>query len=335
MKMVPMKQRRTTLRSIAVPAALTALAAATLSACGSAAPDDGKLKVVASFYPMAYLAQQIGGSQVHVTNLTKPGVEPHDLELAPPQVGEIADADLAVYLKGLQPAVDEAIAQNKPKRVVDATKYAPLEQHGSEVDGEHGGEHGEDDGHDHGEEHAEDDGHDHAGGDPHIWLDPVRYARVAEGVGTQLAKADPKHRAEYRKNTAALVARLGRLNQDFKQDLTTCRTRAFVTSHAAFGYLAERYRLDEIAISGVDPDAEPSPKKLREIQSEVREHKVNTIFFETLASPKLAKTLAGDLNLKTAVLDPLEGVKDPKKDNYFSIMRDTNLANLRTAMGCS
>ncbi|MER6097447.1 metal ABC transporter substrate-binding protein [Streptomyces sp. NPDC001728] len=307
-------------------AGAVALGAVTLSACGgtSGAADkgsDGKLDVVASFYPMQYLAEQIGGAHVAVDTLTKPGVEPHDLELKPKQIGELGEADVVLYLKGIQPAVDDAIAQAGVKNTVDAATLTTLEKHGTEV------------GHDHGSEEAGQDHGSEAGGDPHIWLDPVKYAEVAKGVGAALEKADPDHAADYEKNTAVLVKKLGDLDTAFETGLKNTATKTFVTTHSAFGYLAERYGLDQEGISGVDPESEPSPARIKEIQDIAKKDKVTTVFFETLASDKTAKTLAGDTGLRTDVLDPLEGITDKSKgDDYIEVMQ-SNLTALQKALG--
>ncbi|CAM5530435.1 zinc ABC transporter substrate-binding protein [Streptomyces narbonensis] len=317
-----------------------ALGLVTLSACAgtSDAADkgsSGKLDVVASFYPMQYLAEQIGGGHVSVDTLTKPGVEPHDLELKPRQIGELGEADVILYLKGIQPAVDDAIAQAGVKNTVDAATLTKLEAHGTEVGHEHEGEeHGaEEAGH---EAHEGHEGHDHgteAGTDPHIWLDPVKYAEVAKGVGAALEKADPAHAADYKKNTDALVKKLGDLNTQFATGLKNTTTRTFITTHSAFGYLAERYGLEQEGITGIDPESEPSPARIKELQDIAKKDKVSTVFFETLASDKTAKTLAGDTGLTTDVLDPLEGITDKSKgDDYIEVMQ-SNLAALKKALG--
>ncbi|WP_035849345.1 metal ABC transporter substrate-binding protein [Kitasatospora azatica] len=312
-------------RRISAPSLALAATAVTgsllLTACGgssSAQSADGKLNVVASFYPMQYLAEQIGGEHVNVTDLTAAGTEPHDLELTAKQVAAVQNAGTVLYLKGLQPTVDKAVAQSRSAHIVDATAFSPLVDHHLD------------------EGSTATDGHDHPGdaGDPHIWLDPTRYAAVAKGVGAELAKADPAHAADYQKNTDDLVARLATLDQGFQSGLKGCTNKAFVTSHAAFGYLADHYGLEQIAINGVDPESEPTPARLAQIQQAAKDHGVSTIFFETLVSPKLAESVAKDLNLKTAVLDPLEGVKDAKNDNYLSVMQQ-NLTNLRAALGCT
>ncbi|MFE5509075.1 metal ABC transporter substrate-binding protein [Streptomyces sp. NPDC056529] len=315
-------------------AGAVALGLVSLSACAgtSDAADGGKggkLDVVASFYPMQYLAEQIGGGHVAVETLTKPGVEPHDLELKPKQIGSLGEADVIVYLKGVQPAVDEAIAQAGVKNTVDATTLTKLEAHGTGAGHDHG--HGEE-----GHEHAGEEGHDHgseAGTDPHVWLDPVKYAEVAKGVGSAFEKADPDHAADYRKNTDALVKKLGDLDTEFETGLKNTATRTFITTHSAFGYLAERYHLEQEGISGVDPESEPSPARMKELQEIAAEDKVSTVFFETLASDRTAKTLAGDTGLKTDVLDPLEGITDKSRgSDYIEVMR-SNLTALKKALG--
>lgn len=315
-----------------LPAAVTGVAVlgltTALTACSADATDDrtdGKLNVVASFYPMQFLAERIGGGHVHVSSLTKPGTEPHDLDISAQQTAELSKAGLVVYLKGLQPAVDAAVKETGPKHVAEASSYTTLEDHGTEVAGD---EHGHD-------EEQDEHGHsgEDAGSDPHIWLDPVRYAQVAEGVGKALQKADPDHAATYKKNTAALVKQLGTLNDDFRTGLKSRASDTFITTHAAFGYLAERYGLRQEAISGIDPESEPSPARVKALHEIAKKDKVGTVFFETLVSDKTAKTLAGDLGLRTDVLDPIEGISDKSKGrDYFEVMH-ANLKALEKALG--
>jgi zinc transport system substrate-binding protein len=312
MKMIVMRLAR--VRAAAFAAAGAAAAVAILVACGgpaqtagSTAGDsagdsagNGRLRVLAAFYPYYFLAEQVGGGEVAVGNLTQSGVEPHDLELTPRQVADIGTADVVVYQKGFQPAVDEAIAHNRPKNVLDVSTVLPRNTEA----------------------------------DPHLWLDPNRFAKVATAVGESLAAADSAHAAAYRARAESLTARLRTLDQDFVTGLKNCKSRAIVTSHAAFGYLAARYDLKQIPISGLAPDAEPSPARIKAVGDAVRQHGVTTIFFETLVSPKAAQTLAADLGVGTAVLDPVEGLADPTTGDYFSVMR-ANLATLHKALSCA
>lgn len=250
-----------------------------------------------------------------------------------------------LYLKGIQPAVDDAIKQSGVKNTVDAATLTTLENHGAEVSG-HDHDHGhEEEAHEdeHGhegeeahEEHSEGDGHNHGeegGADPHIWLDPVKYAEVAKGVGKSLEKADPDHAADYKKNTEALVGELNKLNTAYETGLKNTATKTFITTHSAFGYLAERYGLTQQGIAGIDPEAEPTPARIQELHTVAEKEKATTVFFETLASDKTAKTLAKDTGLKTGVLDPLEGItKKSQGADYIEVM-ESNLAALQKALG--
>ncbi|MFE3853507.1 metal ABC transporter substrate-binding protein [Streptomyces griseorubiginosus] len=306
-----------------IPAVAAAGALAALSACSTdsaAAGNTDKFDVVASFYPMAFLAEQIGGDHVHVTSLTQPGQEPHDLEISAQQTAQLQESDAVLYLKNLQPSVDDAVAQSEIKTKIDATALTSLEEHGNEVGG-------------HAAEHDDEHGEESGGKDPHIWLDPVKYAEVAKGVGAAFEKADPDHAAAYKANTAALVKKLDALNTKFEDGLAHTDSKVFITTHAAFGYLAERYGLTEEAINGLDPESEPSANRVRDLEKMAKADGVTTVFYETLVSDKTAKTIASDAGLKTDVLDPIEGItaKSRGKD-YFSV-QEANLKALQSALG--
>jgi zinc transport system substrate-binding protein len=301
-------------RALLPVAALASAVTLTLPACSAGTSTDstasgGSLKVLASFYPLQYVAEQVGGDRVDVTSLTPPGAEPHDLELSPAQVRSIGKADLVVYLSGFQAAVDDAVNARHPEHVVDAATTPAISEAQSKTTGEEGMAH-----------------------DPHIWLDPSLLASVAPAVADELAAADPAGSDDYKARATTLVNRLNSLDASFRQDVARCEQSTFVTAHAAFGYLATRYGLTQVPISGLDPEVEPSPARLREIRDAVAEAGVTTIFTEDLISPKVAETLASDLGIKTAVLDPIESQVDPKTD-YRGAM-EQNLKNLRAALDC-
>jgi zinc transport system substrate-binding protein len=301
-----------------------ALTLAVLAGCGTRAAAsgfrDGRLDVVTAFYPLEFLSERIGGPPVHVTDLTKPGAEPHDVELNPRQVGTIADAGLVVYLRGFQPAVDDAVAQEAKGRSFDAGQAVPLLPLADGTDGtpEPGADHPETAG---------------SGMDPHVWLDPVRFATIADDVGKRLGQADPAHAADYTARADQMHAELDALNTEMAAGLRQCTRHEIVTSHSAFNYLATRYGLTQVGITGISPEAEPSPRRMGKIAQLAKAGGTTTIFFETLVSPKVAETVAREVGARTAVLDPLEGLTKPGAD-YFSVMRD-NLAALRSALGCS
>lgn len=323
MKMTVMNVVR---RRLLIPAAATAAAAlglTTLTACGgdsAAAGNTDKFDVVASFYPMAFLAEQIGGKHVNVTSLTQPGQEPHDLEISAKQTAALQESDAVLYLKGLQPSVDEAVEQSGHETKIDAATLTTMEHHGNEVGG-------------HSAEHDDHENEELEGKDPHIWLDPVKYAEVAKGVGAAFEKADPDHADTYKTNTEALVEKLGALNDQFTNGLKNTDTKVFITTHAAFGYLAERYGLTEEAISGLDPESEPSAARVKDLEKMAKADGVTTVFYETLVSDKTAKTIAADANLKTDVLDPIEGITEKSRGKDYFAVQEANLKALQAALG--
>lgn len=297
-------------------------------AAGPAAePEDDRLDVAVAFYPFEFVAERVGGDQVNVANLTTPGAEPHDLELTPQQVASLTQVDLVIVQSGFQPAVDTAVEQAKPRRVVDTESFLTF------LDAEgHEHEHEEDEAEgDHDE--AEDD-HNHGALDPHTWLDPTNMVAIAERVRDALIEARPEATQAFTENTAALVAELDELDAGIKAELTGCSVTTFITSHAAFGYFANRYGLTQTGIRGLDPDVEPSAARIAEVQRIAREQGVTTIFFETLVSPVVAQSIANDLGLETDVLDPIEGITaESRGTDYLEVMR-ANASALRTANQC-
>jgi zinc transport system substrate-binding protein len=264
-----------------------------VAACGSGGTS-GRESVVASFYPLAFAAEQIGDGRVDVRNLTPPGAEPHDLEVSPKDVAAIHDADLVLLLgHGFQPQLEDAAGSG-------ANVIRVLDTRGLGI---------------------------HANGDPHVWLDPLRYARIVTRIGRALGNA---------RRASAFAARLRSLDAQYRDGLANCERHDIVTSHEAFAYLAERYGLHQIAITGLSPEAEPQPGDLARVISLARERDVTTIYFETLVSPRIAETVARETGAQTAVLDPIEGLtKDEIShgENYFTRMR-ANLRALQVGLGC-
>jgi zinc transport system substrate-binding protein len=294
-------------RSRILPLALVALLLA--GGCGARAGTGGRPRLTAAFYPLAWLAGQVAGPGFYVENLTKPGAEPHDLELTPRQVIDVGESKLTFYIKGVQLAVDKAVRQHAKDHALDAEsviKTLPAPQ---------------------------DEANDGAA-DPHLWLDPSRFATVATALGERLARLDGENAAGYRARAAQVVTRLNALDTEFRAGLRDCARKEIVTGHAAFGYLADRYGLTQVGVAGLDPQAEPSPQRIAEMTGLIRRTGATTVFTETLASPKTAETLAREAGVRTEVLDPVEGVRPGSHDDYFSIMR-RDLATLRTALGCS
>jgi zinc transport system substrate-binding protein len=296
-----------------------------VSGCATARPASssgprGELTIVTAFYPLQFVAQRVSGGHAAVMNLTQPGAEPHDLELTPRQVASLTTATLVIYERGFQPAVDEAVVQSENRQVIDTTTIVPLRPLAVGSDDLDTGQW---------------TGDDHPALDPHVWLDPTALGRIARVVQQRLSTIDPDHAIDYARNAATLNRQLRSLDRSFHSGLAHCVRPEFMTTHAAFGYLAQRYHLTQIAISGLNPDAEPSPARIAEVQRLAQDHGLTTIFSETLVSPAVAQAIAGDLGLVTDVLDPIEGITDQSRgQDYLSVM-SSNLAALRKAGGCS
>ena len=276
--------------------AALALAASGCGESGEAAGSDDRMQVVVGFYPLAFAAEEIGGDGVEVVNLTPAGAEPHDVELTPRDVERIRSADLVLYAGGgFQPAL-EAAAGDADGAAVDVLE---------------------------GQELREEDG----GTDPHVWLDPVRFAQIVERIGAELGGETPARR---------LASELRALDGEFREGLADCGRRELVTAHDAFGYFADRYGLEVIPIAGLAPEVEPTPRDLEEIVALVEERGVTTVFVEPLLSAEIGETVAREAGVETAVLNPLEGLTEEeleRGENYLSVMR-ANLEALRAGLGC-
>lgn len=313
--------------SVTRPIALTtALAsAALLAGCGGSddAAGNGR-SAVAAFYPLAWVTDRVAGDDWEVTNLTQPGQEPHDLELTIAQTAALEEADVVVLTDGFQPAVD-AGAETAGAPVLDAAEAVDLlpadaADHEGETEEEHA-------------EHADEE-HDHGDSDPHFWLDPLLVADFADAVADELAEVDPDGAQTYADNAAQLRTELETLDQEYTGGLATCDRDTTVVSHQAFAYL-ERYGPHFEPIAGLSPDSEATAAGLARLQELIEEDGVTTVFSERLVSPKMAETLAADLGVETAVLDPIEGLSDETADeDYLSLMRE-NLTALQQANGCS
>jgi len=260
-----------------------------------------KLKVAATFYPLYDFARGVGGNRVQVTDITPAGAEPHDYEPTPRQLVDVQNSSVFIYDGG---AMEPWVGKFLPGYRHVAVKAG----RGIKLNGQ----------------------------DPHFWLDPVSAQKIVDNIQAGLAKADPKNKAYFAARAAAYNARLARLDADFKNGLQSCQIRTFVVSHEAFGYMAQRYNLDMVAIAGISPDAEPSAAKLAEVSRLVKGKGIKYIFFERLVSPRLAETIASETGAKTAVLDPIEGISQSdqsKGKDYINVQRE-NLASLRTALAC-
>jgi len=271
-----------------------------------------KIQVVASFYPLYFFASQIGGDKVEVANITPAGAEPHDYEPSTQDIAHIEKASVLILngggLEAWGDKVQEDLRDKNVNIVVaaDGLVTQEVQEEGESMK------------------------------DPHVWLDPVLAKKEVQKITQAFVKVDPANTTLYQANAKTLENKLDSLNQSFKTGLQSCQQENIVTSHAAFGYIASRYGLKQVSISGLSPDQEPSPKQLADVAKFAKENNVKYIFFETLISPKLSETIAKEVGAKTIVLNPLEGLTSDEQSagkDYLSIQQD-NLASLRVALEC-
>ncbi len=287
-------------------------------ACSQSSSPSAKPLVVASFYPLYEFTREVAGPAAEVVSLVPPGVEPHDWEPSPPDLTRIQKARLVVYNGAdFEPWMDKLLATVAGPRPVVVNTTERVEPIVADLPG-----------------------HRDAGGrsavDPHVWLDPLLAQDQVEAIRAGLATIDPPNAGGYAERARAYTNWLAALHAAFEGGLSQCARRDVVVSHAAFGYLARRYRLVQVPLMGLAPEAEPSPAALAALVRLARRQKVTYIFFESLVSPKLAETLAREVGARTLVLNPIEGLTPEERaqgKTYVSLMRD-NLDNLRLALEC-
>ena len=298
--------------------AAVVMTAVFLSACqsvpatGSTEHENDKLQVIASFYLMADFAVKIGGDLIQVTNLVPSGIEPHEWEPATTDMTLLEQADMLIYNgAGMEHWIDsvESALDNKDLFLVETAREIALKP-------------------------AKGETKDRQDSDPHVWLSPLNAKKQLQSILKALVQADPANQASYQENYDHWAAEMDKLDQDFRSGLTDLPNREIIVAHQAFGYLCAEYGLVQVAIEGLMADSEPDPARMAEIVSFARDHDVSVIFFEQLASQKVADTIAREIGARTAVLNPLEGLTDDQLaagDDYFSVMRQ-NLAALVDAL---
>lgn len=292
----------------ATVAAVFALAACSTAPGATTSTGTADLSVAAAFYPLQFVAERVGGAHVAITALAPPGVEPHDLELSPAAVRSVRSSDVVLYLSGFQASVDEAVKTTGAPALDVADSVALLPAPAGLA----------------------------LSFDPHFWLDPTLLSAYAGAVGEEFASLDPAHADEYRANATKLKNDLATLDAKYQAGLATCARHTILTSHEAFGYLAARYGLTQVGLSGLDPEAEPSPAKIREARAIAVSSGATTVFIEALVDPSVVQAFASDAHLTVATLDPIESLVPSTlvaNPSYITAM-EQNLFALRTALAC-
>lgn len=286
----------------------------------------GKLRVVATIFPVYDFARQLGGDLVDVTLLLPPGVEAHSFTLTPKDMVRINTADVFLHTgTTMEPWIDDFLKgiENKKLLVLDASTGIELtsEEHGHE-----------------GEHHADETDHQHGGGDPHIWLDPLFAQQMVQTIANGFAIRDPDHAATYQTNAQAYIEQLGMLDAQIRQMLTTCKHQEIIYGgHFAFGHFARRYGLEYTSpYAGFAPNAEPSPKNITDLIDKMKATGVNVIYYEELLAPKVAQAIAQETGVTMLLLHGAHNISKAERDSgttYLAIMH-ANLANLKIGLEC-
>ncbi len=283
-----------------------------LSNLGQKSSNNNKVKVTASFYPLFFFASEIGGEKADVSNITPAGAEPHDYDPTARDIANIEKGDILILNGGVEAWGDKIKKNLANSDVIVVEAGEGLITRNIVEEGKNQT-------------------------DPHIWLDPVLAKREASKITDGFVKKDPANASFYKTSEDALDQKLDSLDKKYREGLKSCKNKSIVTSHAAFGYLGQRYGLRQVSVSGISPDEEPSVKQLAEVADFARRNNVKYIFFEALVSPKLSETIANEIGAQTLVLDPIEGISDndiKQGKNYFTQM-ESNLKNLQLALQCN
>lgn len=280
---------------------------------------DGKIKIYTSIYPLYDFAKKVGGDKVEVTNLVPAGTEPHDWEISTSDIVNLEKADMLIYNgAGIENWTDKVIDTLENKDIVYVKTSEGLDIH--KAVGKSNS--------------SKDDGHSHGNFDPHTWLSIKNAKKEMENIKDALIKHDSENAKYYEDNYEKYAKKFDELDKKYTDTLDPIKNKTIIVAHEAFGYLCSEYDINQEGIEGLTPDSEPDPARMREIIKFAKENNVKTIFFEELVSPKVAQTIAKEINAKTEVLNPLEGLSEKQINNgedYFSVM-EKNLEVLYESM---
>jgi len=289
-----------------------------ISTSNNSENESKKIKIVTTFYPVYEFTKNVAKENADIKLLIPSSIEPHEWEPTPKDVGAIQNADLFIYnspyMETWVPNIEKSL-DNKKSSFIEASSGISLIK-GQENE----------------EEHSTNNNSEQM--DPHVWLSPVLAQKEVQNITKALINIDPAHKAEYKKNSDNYIKRLQALDEQYRTTLMNMKNKEIITQHAAFGYLTKQYGLVQVPIAGLSPSNEPSPSRLADLKQFAKSHDINTIFFEEVASPKVANTLANEIGAKTAVLNTLEGLSEDEQKqgiDYISVM-ENNLKILKKVL---
>ena len=291
---------------------LAAIAGILISPGAVVPAHSGKLKVVASFYPLFDFARNVGGDRVTVSVLIPPGVEPHDYEFSPSDAREVSNADAFLYNgAGLEPWVPQLLdgIGNPNLSEIDTSAGVSL---------------------------VSSQDPDQPGSDPHVWLDPVLAKKQVEAIRDAFIRKDPSGKATYESNAAAYLSKLDALDAAFRAGLAHCQKRDIFITHATLAYFCREYKCTQYPIEGVNAEAEPLPADLAAFINKAKADNVTTVFVEPQFDSRAAQTIASEINGTIAVFNSVHGLTAQQQAagaGYISLMNE-NVQTLKNALGC-
>lgn len=297
---------------------ITMISAVACSSGNNTAKDNGKINVYTTVFPIYDFTRNIGKDKININYVVPPGVEPHDYEITPKLMKDIQNANLLIKNGlGLDSFADKIKSENK-LQIVDASEgIKPLTY---------------DEEQNHEKENHE--SHNHGQYDPHVWLNVDLAMKECENIKNALIKADEKNKDFYEKNYNEYIEKLKKLKSNYDENLKDKKNKSIIVSHGAYGYLCDEYKINQISITGISPNQEPSLSKISEIANYAKKNNIKYILFDGLVNPNVAKTIADEANIKTTVLYSIDNISKKDFDNnkdYISLM-NKNLETLNLVL---
>lgn len=303
---------------LALLSVITMISAVACSSGNNTAKDNGKINVYTTVFPIYDFTRNIGKDKININYVVPPGVEPHDYEITPKLMKDIQNADLLIKNGlGLDSFADKIKSENK-LQIVDASEGIKPLTYDEEQNHENEGN----------------NSHNHGQYDPHVWLNVDLAMKECENIKNALIKADEKNKDYYEKNYNEYIEKLKKLKSDYDENLKDKKNKSIIVSHGAYGYLCDEYKINQISITGISPNQEPSLSKISEIANYAKKNNIKYILFDGLVNPNVAKTIADEANIKTTVLYSIDNISKKDFDNnkdYISLM-NKNLETLNLVL---
>lgn len=286
------------------------------------------ITVTTTIYPLYSIAKEVGADKINLQNLIPFGVEAHGFDPTPADMAKLSKSDIFITSSdSMEPWKDKIVKSLKiEEKVFDMSKQVKLRTIQEEEDEQHEDEKG--DKHKH--------NHEHEGIDPHYWVSLNNYILMTEAITKLFIEKDSANKDFYIQNSNNYLEKVKALKEKYDSSMATCTNKKILVNHDAFGYFADDYGVKQYSISGMSPDDKPSAKQISELINLVKNEKINTVFFEEFASPKVAQTIAKATNIKIDTLRPAENIskeENKKEFGYLQIMEE-NLEKLKFAMDC-